>query len=454
MRDERMQGQFFRRHARLLAILALAGVGLQGCGIFSGGGGSKNVRTSGERMAVLNYEDQAGPEAELQDVAVVLPRVEVNASWTQPGGNASGAMGHLALGAAPVRQWRVSIGQGSNKTRRLNAAPVIAGNRLFTMDTAARITAFDATTGRELWRQQISIDGENTRLAFGGGVSVDGNRVFATTGYGVAAAFAADSGEQIWRVQMPTPLRAAPAVDGGRVYVTGQDSQLSALDAETGETLWEAHATVEPAAVLGSGAPAVGLGTVVAGFPSGELFALRVENGRTVWQDHLSRTGRTTALGALSAVVASPVIDRGRVFAISHGGRMAALELATGQRVWERDFTGVNTPWSAGDWVFVVTVDAQLMALTRVDGKIRWVSQLERYRNEEKRKGPVEWFGPVLGGNHLYLVSSRQKLVRISPQTGEILDETNLGGPAYLPPVIANGMLYVLTDDGTLTAYR
>lgn len=439
-----------RAKAWLLVAALAAGLALSGCG----GDKKKRVHTAGERIAVLDYENQVTPEAELKDVAVVLPAATVNDSWTQPSGNAAGSLGHLALAAQPVRQWSIRIGEGSNKTRHLNSGPVIARNRLFTIDTVGDVGAFDATTGRQLWRTRIISEQEDRRPAFGGGVATDGERVYATTGYGIVAAFDAATGRQVWRRQLATPLRAAPAVDGGRIFVTSLDSQLTALDTQKGEVLWQANATVEPAAVMGPGAPAVALDTVVAGFPSGELFALRVENGRTAWQDQLSRTGRTTALGALSGIAASPAIDRGRVFAIGHGGRMAALELATGQRVWERDFAGVNMAWTAGDWVFAVDIDGDLVALTRLDGKIRWVRKLERWKNAKKRTGPIGWYGPVLAGDRLILVSSEKKMVSVSPETGEIRSESRLGNPARLPPVVANGMLYVLTDDGTLTAYR
>jgi outer membrane protein assembly factor BamB len=432
--------------------LCVAALSLGGCGIFRGSGAKP--KTMGERVSVLDFEKQVEAEAELQGVEVALAAPAVNAEWTQPGGNAAGNLGHLALGDALQRAWSVRIGQGSDSTRRLNATPVLAANRLYTMDTAGRVSAFDATTGGLIWAQTIRLEGEPDRVAFGGGVSVGDGRVYATTGFGIVAAFDAATGAEIWRRRLPTPLRAAPAVEGGRVFVTSQDAQGTALDGATGEILWQANATVEPAAILGPGAPSVAQDTVVAGFPSGELFALRVENGRTVWQDQLARTGRTTALGALSGIAASPVIDRGRVFAIGHGGRMAALELATGQRVWERDFAGVNTPWVAGDWVFAVTVEAQVVALTRADGKIRWVTALDRWKNPKKKTGGIEWFGPVLAGNRLFLVSSREALVALSPATGEILSSTPLGAPAYLPPVVANNSLYILTDDGTLTAWR
>lgn len=440
------------RNGAILALATLALATTPGCKVFKGGG--KKPATMGERISVLDYESQVVAEADLQGVDVVLPQPTVNASWTQPAGNASGSKGHLALGENLGRAWSVSVGKGSDATRKLNATPVIAENRLFTMDTEGQVSAFDATTGRQLWRKTIVLAGEGNRPAFGGGVSVMDGRVFATTGFGLVVAFDAGSGTELWRVRLPTPLRAAPAVEGGRVFVTSQDGQLTALNAESGAQLWQANATVEPASIMGPGAPAVALDTVVAGFPSGELFALRVENGRTAWQDQLSRTGRTTALGALSGIAASPVVDRGRVFAISHGGRMVALELSTGTRVWEREFAGVSTPWPVGDWVFAVTVEAELVALSRADGKIRWVTNLGRWKNEKGKKGAVEWFGPVLAGNRLFLVSSRGKMATVSPTTGAVIGTTDIGSAAYLPPVVANGILYILTDDGKLTAYR
>ena len=104
--------------------------------------------------------------------------------------------------------------------------------------------------------------------------------------------------------------------------------------------------------------------------------------------------------------------------------------------------------------MFAVTVEAELVALTRADGKIRWVADLGHWKDPEDKKGAIEWFGPVLACNRLVLVSSRGQMSFVSPQTGEIVARRKLSGAAYLPPVVANGMLYILTDDGTVTAYR
>jgi outer membrane protein assembly factor BamB len=193
---------------------------------------------------------------------------------------------------------------------------------------------------------------------------------------------------------------------------------------------------------------------VVAGFSSGELNAYRYENGRVVWGDALSRTSISTSVGALSDIDADPVIDQGRVYAIGQGGRMVSIELASGQRVWEINVAGISTPWVAGDWIFVVTDQAQVLAIARATGRVRWMTQLPHFQNEKKKGGPISWTGPVLAGNRLILASSAGQIVNVSPQDGAIQSTLETKSTYSLPPVVANNTLYLLSDQGQLTAFR
>jgi outer membrane protein assembly factor BamB len=442
----------YKRSTGLIVATALTLSGLSGCGILKRS--KPKTPTLGERIPVLNYETRAEAEPELADLAIVLPPAEANADWPQAGGSAAKSNGQLLLPETLNVAWSASIGKGSTGTRRLNAGPIVMGGRVYTIDTAGVVKAFDAATGAEAWQVRIRLPDRNDNAAFGGGVSAGDGRVFATTGYGVIAALDAGTGTELWRQTVSTPLRGAPTVVGNRLFALTQDNQLYALSADKGETLWNVSGTVEVAGLLGAGAPAVALETVVVGFSSGELNALRAENGRTVWSDALARTGRSTAMAALSDIDASPVIDRGRVYAIGHGGRMAALEMATGQRVWERNFAGTSTPWVAGEFIFVVTLEGELVCLTRGDGKVRWVHQLPRFKNAKKKTDPIKWSGPILASERLLIAGSNKTLVTVSPYTGAEISVVKLAAPAFVAPVVAGGTAYLLTDDGRLTAYR
>ena len=130
--------------------------------------------------------------------------------------------------------------------------------------------------------------------------------------------------------------------------------------------------------------------------------------------------------------------------------------LVTGQRIWELNLAGISTPAVSGDWVFTLTDDARLLAIQRGTGKVRWMTQLRRYKKEtkKKKKGPIFWVGPVLAGNKLWVANSRGRLAYVNPMDGKLSAFTKLGKPVSLAPVVANQTLYVLDDGGKISAYR
>ncbi len=443
-----------RRKAFILLPVMLA---VSACGIFGGGGGGKKSRTPvlGQRVPILTSEAVAEADPALAAVDVVLPQAETNVSWNQPGGNASKSMVHLGLGQSLGPVWRASIA-GTNKKQRLAAAPVVADGKLYVMDTEARIHAYDATSGKKLWSVSFGVTGKDRKAAWGGGVSVDGERLYATNGLGDVAALNSADGQVIWKKRPGGPLRGAPSLGLGNVYAMSADNQIFTLRQSDGSVEWQEAGATELTGVFGAGAPAIGQGTIVAGFSSGELNAYRYENGRVLWGDALTRTSVTTSVAALADIDASPVIDRGRVFAVGKGGRMVILELLTGQRLWEINLAGISTPWVAGEWVFVVTDDARVLCIARGSGKVRWATQLARYRvdKEKKKKDPIVWTGPVLAGDRLILANSRGQLVNVSPLDGKVQSMVKAGGPVTLSPIVAGNTLYVLDNDGRLTAWR
>lgn len=432
-----------------VAIAAL--MALSACGVFKGG--KKNTPVLGNRVPILVSEDDAKADPSLASVQVLLPDPVTNNEWTQPGGNSAKAMGHLALGNSVQRAWTARIAGGSNR-ERLGAAPVIADGRLFVEDVNAVVHSFDAATGAAGWSTEIAKKDQNAAARFGGGVSYDDGKLFATDGLGDVVALNAKDGSEIWRVRPGAPLRGAPSIAYGQLYVVTQDNQLFALSETDGKVVWTSTGSLESQGVFGVAAPAVGQGTVIAGYSSGELNAYRYENGRSLWGDALSRTSISTSVSSLADIDADPVIDQGQVYAVGQGGRMVALEIVTGQRLWEQDFAGLSTPYVAGEWVFVVTDDARLICIQRGSGKIRWISQLRGFKNMKKHKNPIYWTGPVAAGNQLVLVSSRGEIAFVSPQTGEVQRTIETKSSFSLSPVVAENTLYLLDHDGQVMAFR
>jgi len=424
---------------------------LSACGVFKGG--PKKTPIVGERVPILLSESSIAADPTLGGIEVVLPPVAPNDAWNQPGGNAAKSMGHLALSASPSQAWQVRIPGGTNRTR-LAAAPTIADGKLYVMDVNGAVHAFAADTGAALWTVETVKDQGNQNARFGGGASVEGGRVYASNGLGEVVALDAATGAELWRAKPGGPLRGAPTLDTGNLYVVSQDNQLFALNQADGKVIWTASGSLETQGVFGVAAPAAAQGTIVAGFSSGELNAYRYENGRSLWADSLSRTSITTSVSSLADIDAEPVIDGGRAYAVGQGGRMVALEVVSGQRLWEQNIAGISTPWVVGEWIFVVTDDARLLCLSRGSGKVRWISQLAKYRNVKKSKGSISWVGPLLAGGRLWVANSEGEIGSASPSDGTFSAAMRVKGRFTLSPVVANNTLYTLTDEGTLTAFR
>jgi outer membrane protein assembly factor BamB len=434
------------------AILVAGAIAASGCSIFKKGKPSTPVL--GERIDVLATESDVAIDPTAAALPMSLPAAEVNANWSQSGGNAAKAMGQVALPGTITQAWAVSIGKGTNLDARLAAAPIVGDGRVYTIDTTATVRAFDARTGASLWATQFGTERGNEAALFGGGLAFNNGRIYATNGLGFVAALDATNGGIAWQVRPGGPLRGSPTVAGDALYVMSQDNQIYSLKTADGAANWNAAASLEIAGIFGVASPAFAQGTVVAGFSSGELNAYRYENGRVVWQDTLSRTSIRTSVSSLSDIDADPVIDNGQVISIGQGGRMVALELITGQRMWELNIAGIATPWVAGDWVFAVTSDAKLMAIARSSGKIRWILQLPEFKKAKTKSGPINYVGPILAGGRLIVASTEGGLIFVDPDKGTYQGQTELKAGVSLPPVVANNMLYILDDDGRLHAFQ
>ena len=440
----------FRRPA-VMAVVAMALL-LSGCGVF----GKKNVSTPtiGNRIPILSrIESGAKVEPGLANVTVLVPPAEVNKDWPQSGNTPSKSYGHLALSSAPARSWSQSIA-GNTKRQRLAASPVIGGGMLFAIDTEGMVRAYDAATGTLRWTQSFQIKGDGASSVFGGGASYDDGKVYITTGVGEVAALDAKDGRRLWKVKPAGPLRGSPTIAFDAVYAMTQDNQLITLNASDGALLWNESGSNGLSGIFGVAAPTVGKGSVVAGYSTGELTAYRYENGRTLWSDALSRTSLATSVGALTDIDADPIIDDGKVYALGQGGRMAAYELVTGQRIWELNLAGISTPAIAGQWIFTLTDEAKLLCIARNNGKVRWAAQLARFKNEKKKKGPIFWTGPVLAGDRLWVANTEGQLMSASVVDGSVTLYGKIAKSISLAPVVANNTLYVLDDSGKITAFR
>ncbi|MGM0422168.1 MAG: PQQ-binding-like beta-propeller repeat protein [Pseudomonadota bacterium] len=437
--------------AKICCLTAVI-VMVQGCGI------TEKVfddppeeKLAGERLTVLELQAQLEPDPVLQTSQITLPQPRRNQFWPQYAGYPHHAMGHVGLNAGLERAWRSDIGKGGGERNPVFMPPIVADGMVFTIDANMQISAFDADDGKQIWDMDLPVEKQARDGALGGGLAYAAGRLYVTAGLNKAFVLQVTDGKVMETIDLPAPARAAPSVLDGQLYIQTLDNRLAVYDTKDFSSLWSYEGLSETTSLLGSASPAVDKDIVAAAFSTGEVVALRNSNGQTLWIDNLSSLSAARGLSTISDIRGAVVLDKGIAYVISYSGRMAAIDVLTGDRVWQKQIGGTQTPWAAGNVVYVVTSDQQMVALSRLDGRIYWVEPLPK---AEKKDRTLLWQGPVLAGGRLITVNNHGHVLELDPATGKVQDEWETGGKPATAPVVADNTLYVLTTGGDLMAYR
>lgn len=431
--------------ASLALVAGLVLPALAGCGLFN-----NEEILKGERIAL-----RAPPESETGKlVRVPLPPAVANADWTQTNGRPDHNLGHVAGPTDLRRAWARDIGVGGGDRAAITSPPIVVGGTVYALDAAATLVAVDGGSGNIRWRTSLALEGEKGEEGFGGGLAFDAGRIYATTGFGEVLAVDPASGEILWRRELGAPIRAAPAADRGLVITVTRDNLGVALDGATGELRWRIQAAAARTGVLGGASPAISTPLAVLPFASGELTGVHLRTGRRLWSAVLSSSRQGLARAAITDVSGDPVIVGPYVIAANQSGRMLAVDGRTGQRAWTRNIGALRPLWPVGDTLYLVSDEALLMRVSARDGSTLWATQLPAFRKPKKRKGPIVYSGPVVVSGRVLLSDSRGNLISFDAETGEEVARARLDGGSTTGPVVAGGTIYVLSERGTLHAFR
>ncbi|MFT3809027.1 MAG: PQQ-binding-like beta-propeller repeat protein [Micropepsaceae bacterium] len=455
------------RTAALAAALALGGCSTINSVTESIFGAKTEARVPGERISLM----PRGQDALVQDPvfagkAVPLPAPVQVGSWPNPGGTPENAVGNIDASVNFGQAWSTSIGVSTSSDSAITASPIIAQGMIFTLDAAVGVRAFDVSSGGEIWGVSLAVEdtssdwyffssgGDTPEEGYGGGLAYSDGRLYVTTGFGEVVALNPNDGSRLWTKKTGSPFHTAPTARDGRVYVVNRENRMWALDGATGGEIWNHEVFAEGAGVLASTSPAAGGDLIVVPYTNGDIYALRANNGRAVWSNSLTRTGVADSLSSINDIAGRPVIDGNIVFAISHAGRFVAIDARSGERLWTRDLAGVQTPWVAGDYVYVTGMDGVVYCFEKLTGRVAWSTYLGRWQDEEAREDTVEWSGPLMANGHLVLTSTDGRIAVLAASSGAVEQSFETGVGSIIAPIAAAGALFLLNDDGDLTAYR
>ncbi|MXV44539.1 PQQ-binding-like beta-propeller repeat protein [Saccharibacter sp. 17.LH.SD] len=452
-----------RREALKAACASGALLALGGCDLFSDDG--RKQALPGRRIDVLSTGAGLSTDSH-NKLSVSLPSVQnvtewcfdgrvpsheaVNARWS--GGTKQ--LWHHSIGAEvdPV-SYIAMIAMVPNRRGALQSPPVIGNQRIFTTDAQGHVRAWSWPQLDLLWHYQPAKHTRSTNI--GGGTALVGDTLYIVDGVAQALAVDAATGRRKWAVDLVTPGRSAPTIKNGLMVFSTIDERLYALDTATGHQVWTYQATEVSTGIFGQATSAIVDGIVLAGFGSGDLVALRATSGEVVWSDSLGGGNGMGAMLDFACVRGAPVIADGTAYAVSMSQVLVAIDMRSGRRLWEREASSQNSLCVCGDWLYVISLDQQLACLDRLSGQVAWVTQLRRFEHEDSQKGSVQWVGPLLVNNRIVCFSSLPKegMVVVNAMTGRVEAQTAIQASCQVPPIVCDGQVLALTQDGVLRAY-
>ncbi|MEM8850816.1 MAG: PQQ-binding-like beta-propeller repeat protein [Pseudomonadota bacterium] len=435
----------------ILTILATAMV-LTACA-------EEEIILPGERLPIRPESDgsvlaSATAPASAETLQIALPAPRRLAAWPLRVGNAANNPDHATLSAAPQRVWTANIGAGDSRRLRITADPVSDGQAIYTMDAQSGVVA-TGLSGARIWSRSLVPSFERDSEASGGGLAVAGGLVFGSTGYGELHALDAATGAERWVQRLDAPITTPKVVDGA-VYVVSRDGRAWSIDAETGRIRWDVPSQPSTTVMAIAPAPAVTERLTIFPFGSGELQAVLRQTGLRVWGGAVSGQRPGVAYGGIGDITGDPVVADGVLYAGTAAGRIVALEVASGTRVWTATDGAVSPITVAGGSAFAITDRAQLLRMDARTGEALWRQDLPFYRARRlaRREGIFAHYGPVLAGGRLWVASSDGTLRGFDPATGALQAQASIPGGAASRPIAFGDVLYVTGRDGQLHAYR
>jgi outer membrane protein assembly factor BamB len=411
-----------------------------------------DVPTIGENGEIPQVENSV---AALEGRSFKIPAQVNHSEWTHRNGSATHRVAHPSLGSNLTQAWSVNIGQGNGRKARITADPVVSGGRIFTLDSASQVVA-TGSDGATLWSRKLIPVTDKDGDASGGGLAFGDGLVIASTGFGELFALEATSGEIKWRQKLEAPITSSPTVAGGLIYVVSRDSRAWAISTKEGRIKWQLPGTPSSAVIAGGAGVAISDRLAIFPFGSGELVSALKKSGIRVWGSSVAGQRRGRAYSNISDVTGDPVIAGDKIYASNQGGRTVALETGSGERLWTAKEGALAPVWPAGDSVFMISDQDNLIRLDAETGDVIWSEALPYFRAKKikRRQHIFAHHGPILAGGRLIVASDDGLIRSFNPDTGELIGTTEIKNGAASNPVVVNNTLYVVTTKGNLVAFR
>jgi outer membrane protein assembly factor BamB len=344
--------------------------------------------------------------------------------------------------------WDRNTGKGTDE-QYLLLQPAVADDRIFIIDTDRKVQALNTANGRTIWSYTLKQGGgffsKGDKVTITGGPGFSGDMVFVGTNNGDVIALDPETGEQIWTSKVSSEILAPPIKSGSIVIVRTLDGRIFGLNSASGRRLWTYEKTVPALTLRGTSTPTIDDDAIIIGFDSGSLAALDINTGQVLWETGITSARGRSELERMVDIDASPIISGGIVYVVTFQGQLAALTRNTGRILWNRDTSSYSGFTVDGDYLYITDDKSVVWAFDRFNGGSVW--KMDALLNRDLT-------APSAIGNFLVVGDFEGYLHWLDKNTGAFVARQQVSKERIIaPPVIAGNTVYAFSTDGELVAY-
>jgi outer membrane protein assembly factor BamB len=385
----------------------------------------------------------------LEKTPISLPKQKNNDSWLGASAIENQEVENIAKKFLLQKSKTISLKRSSvfwsfysgNRFDHFISSPIINGDKVFILDTAAELVAYDLKADKKLWKSQVFKKGflknyRDPKIGYSSGM------IFAVAGVNRVAAVNEQDGKVLWSKEISAIPVSAPVSDGNFVYVSTNDNKLYAFDCKSGELQWTSSGILRPTAIFGAASPILYKDLVIVSYSSGEIYAVKKKTGEALWSQDLNINKATNSDFYLNDVDATPFVKDDVIYATGNGGLMKAISAKDGNYLWKKEIAGIVDFWAAGEFLFLINNDNKLLAISKKTGGIKWISQLPNFKKEKDPSTKIIYSGVMMAGGKLLISAAAGQLIIASPIDGKIEKTYDVGKKIYHSPVVVNDKIY------------
>jgi outer membrane protein assembly factor BamB len=351
------------------------------------------------------------------------------------------------------RVWKVRVGHGAGVSG-VRMEPTVVGDVVYAASTDGVVAAYDAASGKTIWENKTRTHGwfgwgdrKRKDAFYSGGPAVSGDLLVIGTLNGHVYGMNVKDGSQRWDSALPSEVIDSPTIAGPLTVVRTQDGRVYGLDSNTGERRWvNDQGNVPLLSLRGNGPLLVTNGVVFFGSDDGKLIALRLDNGDKLWEQKLASGEGRTDIERMNDADGSVIIDGSTLYASAYHGNLTSIDGPSGRPLWARPFSTYTSMSINGNSLFGANTDSQVWAFDKSSGADMWKNDNLKYR----------WItAPAVQGNYVVVGDIEGYVHWLQTGDGALAGRERLSKKAIrAQPVVAGDLVYIEDVQGHLAAYR